>query len=413
MNKYDILKLSFLNIKSKKFKNIIYILIIFLFMTLIISFFSGKKSFLNFVDNYLNSDFHFKTIAVEVNDEDSKTIVKKLKEMDNKHVSTVFENNDFIFKTVDFETDGVIELYGNYNGFNYSLDHGKDIESDNEMICSNLFYPGVYTENHDKNSYIDMNLNIGKEYSIHFDKKYVINETETKVLNEYDYKLKLVGTFDAREDMSGYNICYVSVDFFEKIKDESTPVFEKVEMEQNRYKGLEVLVLVDEYKNADNVLKQIKELGLNARYYFQMDLTFFDTIITVINIVTIIIICISILCVYIFAKNSMIENKREVALYQLIGYNSKSIFLIFVIQYMINTLIALVLSIICSNILVFAINYFLSMDPNYSVLVVKTRYFEFILYLIILFSIIVFVIYVLQKKYLKKYSPIMLMTGEI
>ena len=127
MNKYDILKLSFLNIKSKKFKNIIYILIIFLFMTLIISFFSGKKSFLNFVDNYLNSDFHFKTIAVEVNDEDSKTIVKKLKEMDNKHVSTVFENNDFIFKTVDFETDGVIELYGNYNGFNYSLDHGKDI----------------------------------------------------------------------------------------------------------------------------------------------------------------------------------------------------------------------------------------------------------------------------------------------
>ena len=144
-----------------------------------------------------------------------------------------------------------------------------------------------------------------------------------------------------------------------------------------------------------------------------MDLTFFDTIITVINIVTIIIICISILCVYIFAKNSMIENKREVALYQLIGYNSKSIFLIFVIQYMINTLIALVLSIICSNILVFAINYFLSMDPNYSVLVVKTRYFEFILYLIILFSIIVFVIYVLQKKYLKKYSPIMLMTGEI
>ena len=62
----DMLKISLLNIKSNKFKCLIYTLIIlFLYLLLTITF-SGTDSIFKFFDKYLNANYMFRTIVVNV-----------------------------------------------------------------------------------------------------------------------------------------------------------------------------------------------------------------------------------------------------------------------------------------------------------------------------------------------------------
>ena len=412
MNKADIIRLSILNIKSRKKKNILYIIVYVLFITLIISFFSAKNSFLKFVDNYMNSDFHYKIIAVETNN-NVESIIEKIEGLNEKHISTIFKNNDYMSHTVDLEGGGYIELFGNYKGINYTLKNGSNIKNEMEMICPDLFYPGLYTDNHDASLYNEMNNNINKNYTIKFDKKIVDKEGKTRILNTFKYDLKLAGTFDSKNDLVGYNVCYVSTSFFEKIKKESAPVYEDINMEKDKYNGLDVMVLVDEYKNLDSVITKINSLGLNAGKYYTMDISFYENIITIIDIIAIIILILSVFCIYVFMKSTILESIKDIALFQLVGYNMYYIKFIFIIQHIVIIILAFILGIIISNFLILGANYLLSLDPNYSVLIIKTRYFEVLLYLILLFGILYIVEFSLFKKYSMKFSPIQLMSGDL
>lgn len=54
-------------------------------------------------------------------------------------------------------------------------------------------------------------------YICNLKKIYVVSETERKVLNTYDYDLKLVGTFDSEKELIGYNKCFISVELLMRL----------------------------------------------------------------------------------------------------------------------------------------------------------------------------------------------------
>ena len=60
----DIITLAFINIKSTKFKSLIYTFIILFFFILITCIFTGAKAIESFSSRYLNSDFHYKLYKI-------------------------------------------------------------------------------------------------------------------------------------------------------------------------------------------------------------------------------------------------------------------------------------------------------------------------------------------------------------
>ena len=410
----DLLKLSWTNIRARKFKSILYILIVALFSTLILCFFSGKKSFLNYIDNLLNSDYNLKIIAVNVENQDKNDVYKEISKIENKHIAKVFYDNYEIRNTANVEKyGGGITIYGTYPGFDFVLDKGKYIQNDNEIICSNLFNLDNWTEVHDINKYQDMNQEIGKYFDITYDKYLRIDREKTEVINTYNHTMKLVGTFNSTKTLLGYNVCFVSSSFFEKMKEEQKTIYIDPKLEEEAHDGLEVLVLVDKYTNMSNVSKELKSAGYDVYPYSTVDLSFFNTILSIINIVSIIILFTSIICVYLFIKSTLFEERKNIALYKLLGFNTHNMNLIFLFQYIINSAISFVISITMVNVIKNLIQNIIAKDPNYNVLNISVSYGEGILYMIFIILIISITLLLLFKNKIKTTSSIQLMEGNL
>lgn len=407
----DIISLSFLNFKSNKFKSIIYILIISILITIIICLSSGINSLNKFNDDYLNSDFRYRTIGVEVLNNNNKEIKEKLEKQNIDYVATIFENNNAFSQTVRIKgKNESINLYGNYSGINYTINSGRDIKNDNEIVCSSKFYAGNWSIVHNEEEYTDLTKQLGKKINITYDKEYVITDYQSELLGTYEHELELVGTFDVSKDLTEYDICYVSTNFFEKVVDENSNVYSDYFLSQLKN---EVYVLVDSYKNVESVKKILSDSGYNLEMYYEMDLEPFYLIEEIINKAKIVIMIISSICAFLFIRSSILESNKNIALYELIGYKKSNIKLIYLFQYLINLVISFIIGIILSHIIRIIIINILSKDPNYSFLNIFISYKEGLLYFVIVSIITLLSIIWLFATKIKKNSPIKLMEGKL
>ena len=412
MRKSDLLKLAFLNIKGQKFKSIIYILILTIFSTMIFCFFSGKNSFLGFVNDLLNSNYELKMIAINTEKQDKDKIYNEVNKIKNNHIAQIYYDNYEIRNTADLvEYNGGINIYGISKGYDFVLDKGEYIKNDDEMICSNLFNLNNWSEVHNVDEYHDMNKEIGKYFNITYDKYLRIDKEKTEILKTYNHKVKLVGTFDTNKTLIGYDVCFVSKAFFEQIKEEQKTVYKDSKLEEEAHSGLELLILVDKYNNVEKVLKDLKKLGYDAYQYYTVDLDFYNTILLVINIASIAIIFISIIVIYLFVKNTLLGERKNIALYKLLGFDDNNISLIFLGQYIINTITSFILSIIITNLIKIIISNILLKDPNYSILIIFISYGEGIIYMLLVIIIVIVIILFLFKNNIRNSSPMKLMEG--
>ena len=271
---------------------------------------------------------------------------------------------------------------------------------------------GDWTSKHNINNYINMTDKIGNKLHISFNQKYVKSSNEVNIINNYDYDLNLVGTYDTNEELTGYNKCYISKYLFEKLSSESEIKYSQEYLNsKEKYDSYPpVLVLVDDFKNVDTVMKVLEDASLNT-YIPELDLEFYETIFKYMNFATIIIVVASVFSIYYFIKSTLIESIKNIALYQVIGYNLKDIKKIYIIEYIIKIIISLFISFVISIILKNIGMFLLSSDPNYSVLKLSLSLYEVLIYLIIIIVIVYLVIKILFKKIAKEKSLIYL-TGE-
>ena len=175
----DILSLSYLNIKTSKFKAFIYGLILLFFFLLLGLLFSGSKTISSFADRYTNTDFHYKVAMVDIGDAKREDVIKELNDLNIPHISKIFSSNIDIFTTtkisnVENDINGIVELYGNYQGIEYVLDSGRDIEEAGEAVCASSFYPGLLSHVNDKSEMIDMKAKVGKDIFIKYTQYFFI-----------------------------------------------------------------------------------------------------------------------------------------------------------------------------------------------------------------------------------------------
>ena len=403
-----LLKLALSNIKEKKYKTKIMVFIFALFMFLICCFFSFKNSFYNFIDNWLNKDYNFKLIQVNTNNKSYDEVVSDLNKLNNKHISNIFKDNTKLMVQANLAGYNV-EFYGDYDGFDYNILSGRDIKDMYDVVCPNYMIGGDWTSEHDKSKYVKMNDKIGNKLHMQFKQLYVISEKDREVRNVYDYDLKLVGTFDSEKELIGYNKCFISVELFNKVLDESETIYSDEYLKTRvNYDDLEVEVLVDKYKNVNEVRRQIEDIGYKT-YIPEMDLSLYETIFEIINIATIIIGLTSVGCIFYFIRIALSESKKDIALYQVLGYDTKSIKKIYMIQYFILITLALLISLMISFGVIALANSVMSNDPNFSVLTIRLSLSEILLYYLFLLLITFLVVILLFKKIKENKSLVFLM----
>ena len=290
--------LALLNIRKSKFKSILFVLTTLIFFLILSIFFTAKKSVEDFFNDYLNSDFSNRIIAVEVGENDRNDIVNQIEKLNNKHISKVFHSNYELFLQAKIESEdnkinGYASLYGNYDGINYTINYGHDIENDNEIICSSSFYPGNY-DNETSDSLFELSKYLNSNFKISYNKDKIdidsiSGDWNIDTIEEYSKNLKLVGTFDIKEDLTQYNMCYVSSEMLENILN-SNKVFENKEDEKIFFDGLPALVLVDKYENVQNIINELNNMSYNAYLAYELDTESIQSVFNIINVLTIIIV---------------------------------------------------------------------------------------------------------------------------
>lgn len=140
----DLIKLSILNIKSNKFKSIIYLLVMLILYLLISITFTGTSSIFNFFDKQFNSYLDLKTISLKLDSMNKEKELNNIKSLNIKEVVAYYDdyyslnlslssNKDFNF---DNYTKPNIVVYEYLNNYNINPDYGRGILNSGEIICS-------------------------------------------------------------------------------------------------------------------------------------------------------------------------------------------------------------------------------------------------------------------------------------
>ena len=404
----DLIKLSILNIKSNKFKSIIYLLVMLILFLLISITFTGTSSIFNFFDKYLNSNYDFRIIEVNIQNNDREEIIKNIEDQNIKEIQKIFPYSDYLLTSLDIEQSEIpniskldvknasISAYSNLPELNYNITKGRDILNANEIVCSSKFYPNIL---HDPNDIINLNNYIGKKINISYSKRYFPKSGDTKILETYNEEYTLVGTYNIDELLNDLYVCFINNNEVIKINDLVKPVYEDKVAEENSIKMKNIIILVDKYENVDKVLQKISNLGYDVQKKYELDTEIYDLSKKILKYVTGIITIISLFIVYLFIKNIINENKNNIKLYRLIGYNNKSIKKIFIIEYLFLTFIVFILHLglmlILKNIAIKILN-------NYPDLFVLKISLDYIGSLIFLLFISVYIILIFNLKFKKE-----------
>ena len=402
----DMLKISLLNIKSNKFKCLIYTLIIlFLYLLLTITF-SGTDSIFKFFDKYLNANYMFRTIVVNVDNNNREDIIENIEKAKIKEVKKIFASYNSLISTLDIEESEIphiskseisnasISSYANYSELNYKITNGRDIINENEIVCSSKFYPNIL---HDSKDIINLNEYLGKKINVSYSKKYFPIQGESKILKTYKESFILVGTYDIEDLLTDLDTCFISANVVKTINEKVTPVYEDKNIEEKTKSDMDIVILVDKYENIDKVLSKIQKLGYTAQKQYEIDLELYLLFKEILKYVCLGISIVSIIIVYLFIKNILNECKDNIKLFKLIGYNNKKIKSIFILEYLILTLVAFILHIfIIPFIYKFALN-IISQNPDLFVLKIYVNCIGSLIYTLFV-SLLVFIIFNIKFK---------------
>ena len=402
----DMLKISLLNIKSNKFKCLIYTLIIlFLYLLLTITF-SGTDSIFKFFDKYLNANYMFRTIVVNVDNNNREDIIENIEKAKIKEVKKIFASYNSLISTLDIEESEIphiskseisnasISAYANYSELNYKITNGRDIINENEIVCPSKFYPNIL---HDSKDIINLNEYLGKKINVSYSKKYFPIQGESKILKTYKESFILVGTYDIEDLLTDLDTCFISANVVKTINEKVTPVYEDKNIEEKTKYDMDIVILVDKYENIDKVLSKIQKLGYTAQKQYEIDLELYLLFKEILKYVCLGISIVSIIIVYLFIKNILNECKDNIKLFKLIGYNNKKIKSIFILEYLILTLVAFILHIfIIPFIYKFALN-IISQNPDLFVLKIYVNCIGSLIYTLFV-SLLVFIIFNIKFK---------------
>ena len=358
----DILFLSLNNLKSIK-SNVLWFIILCLFFLIFNVLFTVRNTLISFVDNYINNDITERFINVETSINETKKVKEEIENLNISHISHVFLSNSDTKESFDITNDkdikGTITLYGLYPSINVEVIKGRKILNDDEMICSDNFYAGYY-DNKSSSELYDMRKYLDTDFKFHTEKMLLTDDFNHHTLEEKDYSLKLVGLYNQKSNLMGYDVCYTNQNTFEKLNNMNKLSYESADTKSKYYQYMgyedkeDLIVLVDNYKVRNAVLNILKDKGYNAKIVYEYDREYLNNMCLIVKIITIILTVGFCLIMLLFITKTVRKDMPTIALYKIIGYKNNIVRKIFFYQYAIlgctSYIMVLFLSLILKNI---------------------------------------------------------------
>lgn len=360
----DILFLSLNNLKSIK-SNVLWFIILCLFFLIFNVLFTVRNTLISFVDNYINNDITERFINVETSISETKKVKEQIENLNISHISHVFLSNSDTKESFDITNDkdikGTITLYGLYPSINVEVIKGLKILNDDEMICSDNFYAGYY-DNKSSSELYDMRKYLDTDFKFHTEKLLLTDDFNHHTLEEKDYSLKLVGLYNQKSNLMGYDVCYTNQNTFEKLNDMNKLSYESADTKSKYYQYMgyedkeDLIVLVDNYKVRNEVLNILKDKGYNAKIVYEYDREYLNNMCLIVKIMTIILTVGFVIIMLIFITRTIRNDMATIALYKIIGFKNREVSKIFFLQYALLSVVSflgmLLLSIILKNVAV-------------------------------------------------------------
>ena len=301
---YMKLKNSILKIKNLIFFFVLITLGTFSFVGL--SYVFGVSKY--FSEYALNS-IDGRLVYVGIDDVKNAISLKKSLE-DNLHIINVYEsteiNNYGIVKEFTNNLyDGDIEISPIKN-VNFNIISGKSSVDTDGMICPSNFFPSNYT----LNDSFDMKKNFNLD-------KYIGRYLNIKYFNEFDVKVKLVGTFDRTQYFTRPNTCYINYKtYYDIMKNRSISV-------SSNDADSHFVILLD---NIDNI--SILENFSNISFYqpvTKLKTSILEEAIYVVALIMSVILVVSCVLCYLFTNRTIMNNYKNIGILKIVGYPNKTI----------------------------------------------------------------------------------------
>ena len=322
----------------------------------------------------------------------SENIEEKINKIDN--IEYFFSNKydkQSRFKVEEFNnkhSEGVILIKALVSNDDVEIMSGRNISSNNEMICSHYFYPHEYDNKLYSEQFLKGKDIINKEIIVNSDNDDIIDKTVS---------LKIVGTYNNKY-MEEANTCYVNIETYDKIVSKYSSYIvsydEKGNIVSTKYFEYEdYIAVVDNIKNLQYVEEKLNELGIGYQILFEIDMKFVNTLYTVPLFIAIIVILIANCVIYSFITKKIYNRTNNIGLLNSFGYENKDILKIYVIENIFIVVASLIVAIIIYLLLLNYLSYTLLAEVTYNsyILEIPVLYIIsttiFVLVLIVIFTV--------------------------
>lgn len=262
-----------------------------------------------YFSEYALNSIDGRLVYVGIDDVKNAISLKKSLE-DNLHIINVYEsteiNNYGIVKEFTNNLyDGDIEIFPIKN-VNFNIISGKSSVDTDGMICPSSFFPSNYT----LNDSFDMKKNFNLD-------KYIGRYLNIKYFNEFDVKVKLVGTFDRTQYFTRPNTCYINYKtYYDIMKNKSISV-------SSNDADSHFVILLD---NIDNI--SILENFSNISFYqpvTTLKTSILEEAIYVVALIMSVILVVSCVLCYLFTNRTIMNNYKNIGILKIVGYPNKTI----------------------------------------------------------------------------------------
>lgn len=385
------IKDMFCYIKSKFFrkKNIFFIII--LSFIILISFFS--LTLLQFVIGYkndmINKNMQVRTLIVYAEEEEDYDKIDELEHIIfngsskylNGHYSLVNE------LSTDNKASNVLFLP-------YIDDYDMGDLENGQVICPKEFYPFyLYSVDEkddlkasiDYNKILDGDELIGKKITI-------ISDNE-----EFDdLQVQIVRTYDASSKLNPLNVCYMTIEDYDKVISPYQMVGTGTDIHGNtitdyyEYEGN--MVVVDNYKNVDGVINELRNNGFDVVKNFEFDETMINYYFWIPIFLCLIILIVCLNLFYSFIKKKIKERLVNYGILKTSGYVNHEVYKLEMLENVLLVMISFVLAFFLYYVVYTFIIKIYFFEVIYYNIKINIPYFLMIIELVILFIILAIII---------------------
>jgi ABC-type antimicrobial peptide transport system permease subunit len=350
------------------------------------------------VNELYSNNIGYRTLNVILNSDDD---LEKIKNIDHvKNVVDFYYNNPNDADVSEFDTDltGYITFYPVIDDDYLVISAGKNISNDDEIVCSDYFYPYKAEQVNGKTIFNSKRILkpkdfIGKEFSLEL-------EDDNGIGN-----FKIVGAFDSSKISTDLSACFVTMNRFSKMvniyQNGGSGYYDEelgeIVFIPDEYPSLDKVVVVDSYKNVDEVITKLNNMDIVAVKYKEIATGYVQLLISVPFFLSLVLLFIFVIILESFLNKKIKYDSKNYAILKSVGYTRKQIVNIDILGNSLIYLFSVIISIIIYVILFIYLRNNMFSELIYDGVIFKLSLIPIVVSILIIY----FVIFIVNKKVLK------------